>query len=195
MDANAQKVNVEYKKRTGEFLFEYAGGLVAQTFMIADALERAASTDPQKVREALVDARRLLGLRGDGAGRKGKVRSRRQERLRPPGRRAVAERRSGQRLPEGRRPRAADENLKPVSNDVGDSGPGRHQRPAHRRHLRARQHRRHADLRRGQDRQFRPGRIRDDRDVHQLLSRQPVRHRSHCVAGRVDAGAVRRPAC
>ena len=53
MDANAEKVNAEYKKRTGEFLFEYAGGLVAQTFMIADALERAASSDPQKVREAL----------------------------------------------------------------------------------------------------------------------------------------------
>jgi branched-chain amino acid transport system substrate-binding protein len=53
MDANAQKVNVEYKKRTGDFLFEYAGGLVAQTFMIADALERAASADPQKVRDAL----------------------------------------------------------------------------------------------------------------------------------------------
>jgi branched-chain amino acid transport system substrate-binding protein len=53
MDANAEKVNAEYKKRTGEFLFEYAGGLVAQTFMIADALERAASTDPQKVREAI----------------------------------------------------------------------------------------------------------------------------------------------
>jgi len=52
-DANAQKVNEEYKKRYGEFLFEYAGGLVAQTFMIADALERAASTDPQKVRDAL----------------------------------------------------------------------------------------------------------------------------------------------
>jgi branched-chain amino acid transport system permease protein len=53
MDPNAEKVNVEYKKRTGEFLFEYAGGLVAQTFMIADALERAASADPQKVREAI----------------------------------------------------------------------------------------------------------------------------------------------
>src|ERR1700730_13264074 len=36
MDDNAQKVNAEYKKRSGEFLFEYAGGLVAQTFMIAD---------------------------------------------------------------------------------------------------------------------------------------------------------------
>src|SRR5215472_13737984 len=53
IDANAQKVNVEFKKRTGEFAFEYAGGLVAQTFMLADALERAASVDPQKVREAL----------------------------------------------------------------------------------------------------------------------------------------------
>ena len=50
---NAAKVNAEYKKQYGEFLFEYAGGLVAQTYMIADALERAASTDPQKVREAL----------------------------------------------------------------------------------------------------------------------------------------------
>jgi branched-chain amino acid transport system substrate-binding protein len=53
MDANAQTVNAEYKKQFGEFLFEYAGGLVAQTFMIADALERSASTDPQKVRDAL----------------------------------------------------------------------------------------------------------------------------------------------
>jgi branched-chain amino acid transport system substrate-binding protein len=50
---DAQKVNIEFKKRTGEFLFEYAGGLVAQTFMLADALERAASADPQKVRDAL----------------------------------------------------------------------------------------------------------------------------------------------
>lgn len=53
VDANAQKVNAEYKKRYGEFLFEYGGGLVAQTFMIVDALERAKSADPQKVREAL----------------------------------------------------------------------------------------------------------------------------------------------
>jgi len=52
-DANAQKLNDEYKKRYGEFLFEYGGGLVAQTFMIVDALERAQSADPQKVREAL----------------------------------------------------------------------------------------------------------------------------------------------
>src|SRR5450432_779165 len=53
IDANAQKVNAVYQKQFGEFLFEYAGGLVAQTFMIADALERAASTDPQKVRDAI----------------------------------------------------------------------------------------------------------------------------------------------
>jgi branched-chain amino acid transport system substrate-binding protein len=52
-DADSQKVNAVYQKQYGEFLFEYAGGLVAQTFMIADALERAASTDPQKVRDAL----------------------------------------------------------------------------------------------------------------------------------------------
>jgi len=53
VNADARKVNENYKKQYGEFLFEYAGGLVAQTFMIADALERAASTDPQKVRDAL----------------------------------------------------------------------------------------------------------------------------------------------
>jgi len=53
VNADAQKVNEAYKKRFGEFLFEYAGGVVAQTFMIADALERAASPDPQKVRRAL----------------------------------------------------------------------------------------------------------------------------------------------
>ena len=53
MDDDAQKVNAEYKKRNGEFLFEYAGGLVAQTFMIAEALERTGSTDPQKVRDAI----------------------------------------------------------------------------------------------------------------------------------------------
>jgi branched-chain amino acid transport system substrate-binding protein len=53
MNADAQSVNEAYKKRYGEFLFEYAGGLVAQTFMIADAIERAASADPRKVRDAL----------------------------------------------------------------------------------------------------------------------------------------------
>ena len=50
---DAQKVNAEYKKQTGAFLFEYAGGLVAQTFLIADALERAGTAEPQKVRDAI----------------------------------------------------------------------------------------------------------------------------------------------
>ncbi|MBV8032254.1 MAG: ABC transporter substrate-binding protein [Betaproteobacteria bacterium] len=49
----AEKVNAEYKKRTGEFIFEYAGGLVAQTYMLVDAMERAQSADPVKVRDAL----------------------------------------------------------------------------------------------------------------------------------------------
>jgi len=50
---DAQKVNTEFKKRTGAFLFEYAGGVVAQTFLIAEAMEMAKSADPQKIREAL----------------------------------------------------------------------------------------------------------------------------------------------
>jgi branched-chain amino acid transport system substrate-binding protein len=45
--------NDAYKRQYGEFIFEYAGGVVAQTFMIAAALEKAASTDPQKVRDAI----------------------------------------------------------------------------------------------------------------------------------------------
>src|SRR5450755_3144839 len=69
-DANAQKVNAEYKKRHGEFIFEYAGGLVAQTFMLADALERAASTDPQKVRDALATLDVSKGYAAMGPGGK-----------------------------------------------------------------------------------------------------------------------------
>ena len=53
INADAQRVNAVFQKRYGEFLFEYAGGLVAQTFMIADALERAGSADPEKVRDAI----------------------------------------------------------------------------------------------------------------------------------------------
>jgi len=53
MNDDAKKVNAEFQKRTGNFLFEYAGGVVAQTYLIAEALERAASADPVKVREAL----------------------------------------------------------------------------------------------------------------------------------------------
>lgn len=50
---DAQTVNAEFKKRTGAFLFEYAGGVVAQTYLIAAAMEMAKSADPQKIREAL----------------------------------------------------------------------------------------------------------------------------------------------
>jgi len=53
IDGNASRVSAAYQKAYGEFIFEYAGGLIAQTFMIADALERAASPDPEKVRDAL----------------------------------------------------------------------------------------------------------------------------------------------
>ncbi|MGH7685125.1 MAG: ABC transporter substrate-binding protein, partial [Vulcanimicrobiaceae bacterium] len=53
INADAQRVNVEFKKQFGEFIFEYAGGLVAQTFMLAAAIDKAASPDPQKVRDAL----------------------------------------------------------------------------------------------------------------------------------------------
>jgi len=70
VNADAQKVNEVYKKRFGEFLFEYAGGVVAQTFMIADALERAASPDPQKVRDALATLDVSSGYAAMGPGGK-----------------------------------------------------------------------------------------------------------------------------
>jgi len=53
IDTYAKEVSAEYQKQYGKFIFEYAGGLVAQTFLIAEALEQAASPDPQKVRDAL----------------------------------------------------------------------------------------------------------------------------------------------
>ena len=53
INTDAQRVNAVFQKQYGELLFEYAGGLVAQTFMIADALERAGSADPEKVRDAI----------------------------------------------------------------------------------------------------------------------------------------------
>ncbi|HXP93481.1 MAG TPA: ABC transporter substrate-binding protein [Candidatus Binatia bacterium] len=64
----AQRVNAVYQKQYGEFLFEYAGGLVAQTFMIAAALEKAASTDPQKVRDALASLEFTKGYAAMGPG-------------------------------------------------------------------------------------------------------------------------------
>jgi branched-chain amino acid transport system substrate-binding protein len=53
IDDRAKEVNAAYQKQYGKFIFEYAGGIVGQTFMIAEALERAASPDPVKVRDAL----------------------------------------------------------------------------------------------------------------------------------------------
>ncbi len=53
MNADSNAVTAAYKKSYGKFIFEYAGGTVAQIFMVADALERAASPDPEKVRDAL----------------------------------------------------------------------------------------------------------------------------------------------
>ena len=69
-DANAQKLSEEYKKRYGEFLFEYGGGLIAQTYMIVDALERAQSADPQKVHEALTKLDVSSGFAAMGPGEK-----------------------------------------------------------------------------------------------------------------------------
>lgn len=48
------KFSEEYEKRFGEFLMEHAGEAYVMMWVIADALERAASLDPKKVREALV---------------------------------------------------------------------------------------------------------------------------------------------
>jgi len=70
VNSDAQKINEVYKQRYGEFLFEYAGGLVAQTFMIADALERAGSADPQKVRDALATLDVSSGYAAMGPGGK-----------------------------------------------------------------------------------------------------------------------------
>ncbi len=69
-DPNAQKLSEEYKKRYGEFLFEYGGGLIAQTYMIVDALERAQSADPQKVHEALTTLDVSSGFAAMGPGGK-----------------------------------------------------------------------------------------------------------------------------
>jgi len=48
------KFSGEYEKKYGEFLMEHAGEAYVMMWVIADALERAGSTDPKKVREALV---------------------------------------------------------------------------------------------------------------------------------------------
>jgi len=45
--------SAEYEKKYGEFLMEHAGEAYVIMWVIADALERAASTEPKKVRDAL----------------------------------------------------------------------------------------------------------------------------------------------
>jgi branched-chain amino acid transport system substrate-binding protein len=55
-DINCPEVpqfSAEYEKKYGEFLMEHAGEAYVMMWVIADALERAGSTDPKKVRDAL----------------------------------------------------------------------------------------------------------------------------------------------
>ena len=76
IDADAKSWNGATRSSTGSSSSNMRGGLVAQTFMIADALERAASPDPQKVRDALASLDVSIGLRGDVPRREGEVRPR-----------------------------------------------------------------------------------------------------------------------
>jgi branched-chain amino acid transport system substrate-binding protein len=46
-------ISAAYQKRFGEFLMEHAGEAYVMIWVLADAIERAASTDPVKVRDAL----------------------------------------------------------------------------------------------------------------------------------------------
>ncbi len=51
--ADVPRIAAAYEKRFGEFLMEHAGEAYVMIWVLADALERAASTDPLKVRDAL----------------------------------------------------------------------------------------------------------------------------------------------
>jgi branched-chain amino acid transport system substrate-binding protein len=51
--AEVPAISAAYEKRFGEFLMEHAGEAYVMIWVLADALERAASTDPLKVRDAL----------------------------------------------------------------------------------------------------------------------------------------------
>ena len=51
--AEVPAISAAYQKRFGEFLMEHAGEAYVMIWVLADALERAASTDPPKVRDAL----------------------------------------------------------------------------------------------------------------------------------------------
>lgn len=51
--ADVSRIAAAYEKRFGEFLMEHAGEAYVMIWVIANAIERAASTDPAKVRDAL----------------------------------------------------------------------------------------------------------------------------------------------
>jgi branched-chain amino acid transport system substrate-binding protein len=51
--ADVAKIAAAYEKKYGEFLMEHAGEAYVMMWVLADALQRAASTDPVKVRDAV----------------------------------------------------------------------------------------------------------------------------------------------
>lgn len=51
--AEVPRIAVAYEKRHGEFIMEHAGEAYIMIYVLADAIERAASPDPLKVRDAL----------------------------------------------------------------------------------------------------------------------------------------------
>jgi branched-chain amino acid transport system substrate-binding protein len=63
-DPQRKSVVERYKKRFGTFMPEQAGEHYAAVWVLKEALEKAASTDPKKVREALADIEISTGLAG-----------------------------------------------------------------------------------------------------------------------------------
>jgi branched-chain amino acid transport system substrate-binding protein len=59
--AEVSPIAAAYEKRYGEFLMEHAGEAYVMIWVIANAIERAASTDPLKVRDALATANLTKG--------------------------------------------------------------------------------------------------------------------------------------
>lgn len=51
--AEVPAISAAYQKRFGEFLMEHAGEAYVMIWVLADAIQRAASTDPLKIRDAL----------------------------------------------------------------------------------------------------------------------------------------------
>ncbi|ALS22599.1 MULTISPECIES: ABC transporter substrate-binding protein [Paenibacillus] len=59
-----EDINKRYTEKNGEFITEHSGEAYSATWVIAHAIEKAASTDPQKIREALAS----LQLKEDDKG-------------------------------------------------------------------------------------------------------------------------------